>query len=247
MNLGIKGKVALVVGASKSIGRAVAEELAREGAYVVAVARSADLLASISLESGQVGECIAMDLMPAGAPEELAERLREKKLVPDIIYYAIGGSFDGIRDTASHSAAWAKVWRFNLGIAVDLNNAFLPDMVARKWGRIVMTSSDATKCNSGNVPYTSSKFALEGYVKVASKQYAKDGVIISAVSPGPIYTEGRFLYTQSPEDTEKYFDKYLPIRRFGQAEEVAKTVAFLCSEHSSFMPGAIVDVHGGSR
>jgi NAD(P)-dependent dehydrogenase (short-subunit alcohol dehydrogenase family) len=247
MNLGIAGKVALVVGASKSIGRAVAEALVHEGAYVIAVARSSDELASLALEGAGVGRCYALDLMPEMNCQRLVNRILADGQAPDIIYYAIGGSVDGIRDTASHSSAWARVWRFNLGIAIDLNNAFIPAMRAKKWGRIVMTSSDATKCNSGNVPYTSSKFALEGYVKVASKQFAKDNVIISAVSPGPIYTEGRPIYSQSPEDTEKYFDKYLPIRRFGQAEEVAKTVAFLCSEHAAFMPGAIVDVHGGSR
>lgn len=147
----------------------------------------------------------------------------------------------------ARSEDWEKVWRFNLGISIDINNAFLPGMIERKWGRIVHTLSDAVKNGIGNVPYTSSKFAVEGYVTVASKQFAKDNVVISAVSPGPIYTEGRWLYKQSPEDTAAYFDKYLPTRRFGRADEVARAVEFLCSEHAGFMAGAIIDVQGGSR
>lgn len=246
MNLGIEGRVALVVGASRGMGRAAAEELAREGAIVVAVARNAAALDELCEEHGNA-EAISIDLMAPGGPHDLVERLKASGRSPEIIYYAIGGSVDGIRDVFSPAADWQRVWQFNLGIAIELNNALLPAMQARKWGRVVLTSSDATKCNSGNVPYSSSKFALEGYVKVASKLFSKDGVIITAVSPGPIFTPGRFLYSQSPEDTKIYFDKYLPIRRFGSAEEVAKAVAFLCSEHASFMPGAIVDVHGGSR
>jgi len=240
MDLGISGKLALVVGGSRGMGLAVALELQREGCKVATVSRTQG-----PLTNGIT--CFGADLMLRGAAGRLVDLVKEGFGSPDIIYYAIGGSWNGLRDTALQSESWAEVWRFNLGIAVDLNNAFLPAMVERKWGRVVHTSSDATKCNSGNAPYSSSKFAVEGYVKVASKQFARHNVIISAVSPGPIYTEGRHLYSRSPEETQSYFDKYLPIQRFGRAEEVAKVIAFLCSEHAAFMPGAIVEVHGGSR
>ena len=246
MDLGIEGKLALVIGASKSIGRAVAKALAAEGARVIAVARDVDLLRSLHREGG-CADFIGLDLMENLGVPVLVDQMRLKFGEPDIIYHAMGGSFDAIRAWDRPSSEWKQVWDFNLGIAHDINRAFIPGMVARKWGRVVHTSSDATKCNSGNVPYTSSKFAVEGYVKTASKLFAKDNVIISAVSPGPIYTEGRWLYSQSEQDTQTYFDKYLPIRRFGTAEEVASVVAFLCSEWASFMPGAIVDVQGGSR
>jgi 3-oxoacyl-[acyl-carrier protein] reductase len=241
VDLGIRGKVALVVGASKGMGFAVAQMLAREGAYVVAVARGGGLLAILPCKR------IAMDLMLGGAPEVLAKRLRDDGISPDIIYHAIGGSWGGIKAVGSTADEYARVWRYNLGIAIDLNNAFLPGMVAKKWGRIVHTSSDATKNSIGYAPYASAKFALEGYVKVASKEFSRHNVIISAVSPGPIYTEGRYLYSRPADETLEYFDKYLPIQRFGRAEEVAKVVSFLCSDGSAFMPGAVVDVHGGSR
>ena len=70
---------------------------------------------------------------------------------------------------------------------------------------------------------------------------------MTAVAPGPIYTDDRYLYSQSKEWTERYFDEHIPMRRFGQASEAAKVVTFLCSEHASYMAGAIVPVDGGSR
>ena len=72
-------------------------------------------------------------------------------------------------------------------------------------------------------------------------------MILSAVSPGPIYTPGRFIYSQPPQWTAEYMSHHLPINRFGRDEEVADVVAFLCSDRASFMPGTVVDVHGGSR
>lgn len=245
MDLLIKDKLALVVGASKGMGRAVAEELSREGCRVIAIARTKSLLDTLEMVNDNWR--IECDVSAFDSPTKIAEYIKKEIGNPDIIYHCVGGSIDGIRDVKAHSSDWLKVWWFNVGIAIDLNNEFIPAMVEKKWGRIVHTLSDAVKNNIGNVPYTSSKFAVEGYVKTASKLYSKDNVIISAVAPGPIYTEGRFIYSQSPEWTQEYFDKYLPIQRFGRAEEVAKVVAFLCSEHASYMPGAVVNVDGGCR
>ena len=242
MDLKIVGKTALVVGASKGIGRAVVEELHAAGCRVIAVARDEALLGTLDCEWRY-----AVDLMQRDAVERLTFRIRNHPGIPEIIYHAIGGSWCGIKATAEPAARWAEVWRYNLGLAIDINNAFLPDMLKNRWGRIVHTSSDAVAHAIGNAPYASAKFALEGYVKVVAKQYAKENVIISAVSLGPIYREGGWLYDRPVDETRAYFDAYLPTRRFGTAAEAAKAVAFMCSEHSSFMAGSIVNVHGGSR
>lgn len=245
MNLELVGKIALVIGASRNMGRAVVKLLGAEGARVLAVARDHAALADLGLEEVG-GSCLPIDLMLPGAVEECIDWAR-RIASPDIIVHVMGGSVDGIKDMMCNAQGYARVWRYNLGIAIDINNAFMQGMIERKWGRIVHFSSDAVKNSIGNVPYTSSKFAVEGYVKVASKQLSKNGVIMTAVSPGPIYTPGRFIYSQSPADTQAYFDKYLPINRFGTPEEVAGVVGFLCSERASFLAGAVIDVHGGSR
>ena len=225
MNLGIEGRTALVVGASRSIGLEVVRELRAEGCKVITASRTEGI-----------------DLFPEGAPEAFCQSIR----VPDIIVHAIGGS-QGITDTLATSADWHKVWRLNLGIAHDINRAFIPMMQRNKWGRIIHISSNAPRLGMGYCPFVSAKAALDGYVKSVSKEFSKDGVIISAVAPGIIHTPGRYFASLDSKQQEEYFNKYIPIQRFGRAEEVAKVIAFLASEHASYMAGSIVTIDGGAR
>jgi 3-oxoacyl-[acyl-carrier protein] reductase len=243
LDLGIKGKTALVVGGSRGIGRAVASQLFKSGCRVITVARNKRLLDSIQ-EIGNVR--LELDMMKYGATEALVKHVGYVGF-PDIIYYCIGGSYGDIKQWNASAEDYQKVWQFNLGIAIELNNAFVPHMLEKKWGRVVMTSTDGTKCNSGNAPYTSAKFALEGYVKTVSKVWAKDNVILTAVAPGHVHTPGRFMYSQDEAWTKEYMKHHAPIERWASDEEIAKVVTFLCSEHSSYMSGAIVRVDGGSR
>jgi 3-oxoacyl-[acyl-carrier protein] reductase len=231
MNLGIEGRVALVVGASKGLGLEIARELKAEGCRVYTVSRT-----------GQTD--FNMDLMAQGATDLLITGLTLTP--PDIIVHVLGGS-QGLTGTLLPSTDWARVWRLNLGIAHDLNAAFIPLMQRNKWGRIIHISSNATRIGSGYCPYTSAKAALEGYVKSVSREFSKDGVIITAVSPGIVYTPGRYFASLDEREQEEYFNKYIPTHRFGRAEEVAKTVAFLASEHSAYMAGSVVSIDGGAR
>jgi 3-oxoacyl-[acyl-carrier protein] reductase len=231
LNLGIEGRTALVVGASRGIGMEIARELRAEGARVVTVART--------------GKCdFNMDLMAPDQPQLLIDAL--SMMPPDIIVHVLGGSM-GITNTLASADDWAKVWRFNLGIAHDINRAFLPKMRENGWGRIVHISSNAPRLNIGYCPYASAKAALDGYVKVVSKEVSKDGVIISAVAPGIVHTPGRYFATLDSKQATEFFDKYIPIQRWGRAEEVAKVVAFMSSDHASYMAGSIVLIDGGAR
>jgi 2-hydroxycyclohexanecarboxyl-CoA dehydrogenase len=145
---------------------------------------------------------------------------------PDIIVHVLGGS-QGITQTMAPAADWAKVWRLNLGIAHDINCAFIPRMQANRWGRIIHLSSNAQRVGTGYCPYTSAKAALDGYVKAVSREFSKDGVIITAVAPGIVHTPGRYYASLDSKQQEDYFNKYIPIARFGRAEEVAKLIAYL--------------------
>lgn len=231
MNLGIEGRTALVVGASKGIGLEIARELRAEGCKVVTVSRT-----------GRTD--YNMDLMQEGQPALLIAALALTP--PDIIVHVLGGS-QGITGTLLPSEAWAKVWRLNLGIAHDINCAYIPLMQRNKWGRIIHISSNAQRIGTGYSPYTSAKAALDGYVKTVSREFSKDGVIITAVAPGIVHTPGRYYASLDSKQQEEYFNKYIPILRFGRAEEVAKVVAFLASEHSAYMAGSIVAIDGGAR
>lgn len=242
MNLGIEGKRALVVGASRGMGRAVAEMLAAEGCSVYGVARESIELRTLERCGARTGACNVMDR---------AELLRLIRVVtrygaPHIIVHVAGGSV-GIRDPLSRVEEMQRVWLANLGYAHEINRAFLPGMKARGWGRIVHFSSNGVKLATGNVPYISAKGAVESYVRNMSRIYAPDGIVISAVSPGPIHTPGIFIYDQDEKWTREFWEKYVPMKRWGTNEEVAGVVALLCSDRASYMAGAIVPVDGGMR
>lgn len=244
MDLGMGGKRALVIGGSGNTGLEVVKALAGEGCTVAAVARDGVRLNASAQVPGV--KAYPADLMEPGALDEVVGKIGRELGAPDIIVHVIGGSL-GIRDSMVPAADWAKVWQFNLGIAIDINRAFLPAMEQKGWGRIVHFSTNGVKVHTGGVPYTSSKHAVEGYVRNMSKLFSAKGVVISAVSPGPIYTEGRFLYSQNEEWNKAFFEKYVPMGRWGRGEELARVVAFLCSEAASYMAGAIVEVDGGMR
>lgn len=250
MNLGINGKVALVTGASKGIGRAIARKLAEEGARVAVVARSSDPLNAVAAElAGDPGRhaAIAVDLMGIGGVENLAKIMRAGIGDPEIIVHNLGGSM-GVFQTMAPTEDWRKVWQFNVGIAHELNREFIPAMVARHWGRVVHLSTLSTTTYNGAAAYVSAKCALDGYVKAVNREFSKDNVILSAVAPGAIYSEGRHfakLAKENPAALQDYFKHHLPTQRLGTADDVAPVVAFLCSDLASFMAGAIVAVDGG--
>jgi 3-oxoacyl-[acyl-carrier protein] reductase len=222
MNLGIAGKKALVVGGTKSTGSAVVKALRDEGVEVTTLARA---------NAG-----INIDLVAPGTFVETGH--------PDIVVHVVGGSM-GIKDSMSFQ--YSKVWHFNIGNAIAINNAVLPKMIDRGWGRIVHLSSNAVKLAIGHVPYASAKAAVEGYVRNMGKELAPKGVVMTAVRPGPIFSEGKYLYSQSEEWTKDFQEKYVPMKRWGRPEELASVVCFLCSDKASYMAGAVIDVDGSMR
>jgi 3-oxoacyl-[acyl-carrier protein] reductase len=249
MNLGIENRLALVTGASRGIGRAIALELAREGTRLIIVARSAEALETVKRElAGSPGRhhAFALDLMADGGIAALAQEI--DRLGPlDIMVHNLGGSH-GVFTTFASSEDWKKVWQFNVGVSHELNRIFVPRMVQRRWGRVVHLSTLSTTTYNGYAAYVSAKCALDGYVKSVNREVSKDNVIVSAVAPGAIYSEGRHfakLQKENPAALQDYFKNHLPIGRLGRAEEIAPVAVFLCSEQASFMAGSIVGIDGG--
>ena len=248
MDLGIKDRLALVTGASRGIGRALAKELAAEGARVILVARSADALEAVRRQMTEPDRhCTeAVDLMVDGGVQKLADAVSKLGNL-DIIVHNLGGSLQ-IQQVFAPTDDWKKVWQFNVGICQELNQIFVPPMVKRRWGRIVHLSALSTTTYQGNPAYVSSKCALEAYVKSISREVSRHNVIVSAVAPGAIAVEGRYfakIEKEDPAALEKYLNDHLPIGRLGKPQDVAGAVAFLCSEQASYMAGAVVAVDGG--
>ena len=159
MDLGIKDRLALVTGASRGIGQALARELAREGARVILVARSADALEAVrrQMTVPDRHRVVALDLMAEGSVQKLADTIKKLGNL-DIIVHNLGGSLQ-IQQVYAPTDDWKKVWQFNVGICQDLNRIFVPPMVERRWGRIVHLSALSTTTYQGNAAYVSSKCA----------------------------------------------------------------------------------------
>lgn len=250
MRLGIKNKRALVTGAGRGIGRAIALALAKEGARVSVFSRTAsDGRSLIRLMSryGKGHYGASLDLLSARAPSLLSRALKKNFGDPDIVVHNLGSTLE-ITDPFCPMSDWRRVLRCNLEIAIELDQLFAPAMKKQKWGRIVHIGSTSSMENNGPVTYCTSKAALAAYSRSMGRILAKDGIVMSAVLPGAVFTESGYwdkALKERPEHVQKYLSDRCPLGRFGAPENIAAMVVFLCSELAAFCQGAIIPVDGG--
>ena len=186
------------------------------------------------------------DLAEKSELEGLLVWLNEHGLVPNILVNNLGGSL--ATDAWASTDAWQRVWMLNVGIGHSLNEALVEGMREQKWGRIVHVSTLSARTFNGYPAYVSAKCALEGYVKSMSRTLSADGIVMTAVAPGAIRVEGKYLARLADEDPEAltaWLARESKASRLGETHEVACAVSFLCSEQATYMPGAIVEVDGG--
>jgi len=247
VDLKISGRRALVTGAGRGLGRAIAQSLAKEGVHVACVSRTPsdiDVLMNSLDGEGHLGIC--MDLMPDSAPKALMSKLSGFGEL-DIAVHNVGGTL-GISDPFCTIEEWRRVYRFNFEIAVALNALILPGMQERRWGRVCHISSISAMENHGPVPYCAFKAALTAYTRSMGGVVAPNGVVISAVLPGAVFTEGGYwddASNERPEHVAKYLSERQRIGRFGRPEEIGDYVTYLCSDLASFNTGSIVPIDGG--
>ncbi|MBC8391656.1 MAG: SDR family oxidoreductase [Deltaproteobacteria bacterium] len=251
MDLGLNGKRAIVTGSGRGIGMGIVKRLVAEGTKVGIVARTDAEVKSLLREIGgkELGHAgVCMDLTPDDAPANLVKILKSKGFWPiDIIVHNLGGTLD-IKDPFCSKDDWRRLYRFNFEIAVELNLLLVPKMQERNWGRVVHISSISAMENHGPVTYCAMKAALTAYTRSFGGVVAPDGVVVSAVLPGAIFTEGGYWDVTSktnPDHVQKFLTERQRIGRFGKIEEIANYVTFLCSELASFNTGSIVPVDGG--
>lgn len=251
MELNLKDKNVLVVGASKGIGKAVALAFAREGAFVVSLARNKDALIELSNEINQINgknnKYKAVDLME-DSPNLVAQELIENYGTFDIVVHNVGGSLVS-RNYLGTIDEWKEAWMFNAGIAIDMNNKLIKPMIDKGWGRVIHISSISAEMLRGNPLYASSKAFLNAYVKSVGRSIAKTGVIMSAVMPGAVAFPGSYwdkYITEDPARCDDFLSHHQAVNRFGTPDEIANVVLFLASDKASFMQAAIVPVDGAN-
>lgn len=251
MDLGIKGKSVLVVGASKGIGKAIALAFAREGCVITTIARSENLLTENNREIGSINKaknaCFVLDLMKGDAAAASKEIIAERGVF-DIVIHNVGGSLVG-RDPLSPLDEWQRAWYFNAGVAIDMNSVLIPPMLDKGWGRVIHISSISAVMLRGNPLYASAKAFLNAYVTTVGRAIADSGVIMSAVMPGAIAFPGSYwdrYTTEDPARCEDFLRHHQAVNRFGKTDEIADVVLFMASEKASFMQASIVPVDGAN-
>lgn len=257
MDLGINGKKVLVVGASKNIGAAIAKGFAAEGCIVTAVARDEKLLEALVRQLGgpQKGHgYIAADLLEEGVPTNVAQELLKLYGPFDIVVHNVGGAL-GCKDPLGKINDWERVWKFNVGISIEMNRILVPAMIKKRWGRVIHISSISAEVGEplsnkygGALPYAAAKAYLNSYVKGLGRELAKENIIVSAVMPGIVLSKGKYwdkLREKDPKMADEFVERHYSIGRFGKPEEIAPFVVFMASEQASFAAGSIVPLDGG--
>ena len=253
MDLGLKGKVALVTGASKGMGRACARGLAAEGARVAMCARNEGELKSAvdevkaATKADVIG--VAADVTKADQVRTLVARVTEALGAPDILIANCGGPPRGYFDDFGDEA-WQGAVDVSLMSTVRLVRAVLPGMRAKRWGRILTIQSVSVKQPLPELLLSNAvRPGVAGLMKTLALQLGKENILVNTLCPGRILTD-RLMggLGQSGLSREEYLARQgaeIPMGRVGTAEEFANVAVFLASERASYVTGVAIQVDGG--
>jgi 3-oxoacyl-[acyl-carrier protein] reductase len=245
VDLGIEGKVALVMGASKGIGRGVAAALAREGAQVALASRSQERLDEAAAEIGGRATAFVADATDleglARLPLEVAEALGSV----DILVTNTGGPPPG--GALDHGfEEWEEAYRSLVLAPRVLAGAVIPGMRGEGWGRIVNVGSTTTiEINPALSLSNAHRMATVGFLKTLAREVAGDGITVNTVATGRFATDRMAELGGSIENVEAAARSEVPAGRLGTVEEYGDLVAFLCSERAAYVTGTVIPIDGG--
>ena len=242
MDLGIRGKTALVTGASMGIGRGIAAALAREGVKLAVVARRRNLLEELERELGHKLVIIEQDFLKPGAPEVIAKAALAGLGSVDILINNAGGSRKFTLESSEEQ--WEEALTLNFTRQRQLAHRLLPPMMAKKWGRIVnITGKSEPEGLNGAF---AAKAAMHSWSKGLSREVGKHGITVNCIPPGRIDSE-QIRRNYSPEFRKKESEHDIPVGEYGQPQDLANLVCFLASPLARYITGAVIPVDGGLR
>ena len=246
MDLRLRGKTALVTGASAGIGRAIAKALAAEGVELCVAARRGELLEQLSSEIVSAGgikpHIVIADILREETPPRLAEQAIGALGHVDILVNSAGGTTRVHLDTPA--ARWMEVMNMNYIRVHQLIMALVPHMIHNKWGRIINVSGKSEPEHLSAV--TGPKAALHGFSKALSRELGQHGITVNSLAPGRIMSEQiRKKYT--PEFRAEQSKRDIPMGRYGEPEELADLATFLASPRAGYITGVVIAVDGGLR
>ena len=243
--MSLQGKVALVTGASRGIGQAIALELGRNGAVVVGTATSesgAERISATFKENGIEGFGLMLDVCSAASVEATLSLIQERVGAPLILVNNAGITRDNLMMRMKDDE-WHDVVDTNLNSLFRLSKGVLRGMTKARWGRIISIGSVVgAKGNAGQVNYASAKAGLEGFSRALAREVGSRSVTVNSVAPGFIDTD---MTRELPEAQRESLINQIPLGRLGQAQEIAHVVAFLASDGAAYVTGATIPVNGG--
>ena len=258
MDLGIRGKVAVVAASSRGLGKAAAFGFAREGARVVICAREQDRLSTVrdKIKAATNADVLAVqvDLTRPNDIKHLIDQTVESFGTVDILVNNAGGPNAGFFSEMTDEQ-WQQGIELTLMSSVRLTREVLPFMQKQKWGRIINITSVSVKQPIDELLLSNSlRLSILGWAKTLSNQVAADGILINNVCPGwtrtqrviEIFAARAEALQTSPEDIEKSITSTIPMNRLATPEEQANLIVFLGSERASYITGTTIQVDGGA-
>lgn len=246
MDLGLGGKTALVTGASMGIGRGIAEALGREGVRLAIAARRGNLLEEVAdgivSRGGVRPVIIVQDVMAEDAADRTAKAALEGLGNVDILINNAGGSRQFGKDASD--AQWTEAMTLNFARPRQLAHRLLDQMIERKWGRIInITGKSEPEGVNGAF---SAKAGIHAWAKGLSREVGKFGITVNSIPPGRIMSE-QIRRNYTPEYRQWQAEHEIPVGRYGEPEDIANLVCFLCSPLAGYITGTVIPVDGGLR
>ncbi|ERI50622.1 3-oxoacyl-ACP reductase FabG [Pseudomonas sp. NPDC077186] len=243
--MSLQGKVALVTGASRGIGQAIALELGRQGAIVIGTATSAsgaERIAETLKANGVEGAGLVLDVSNDESVASTLEHIQQHLGQPLILVNNAGITRDNLM-LRMKDDEWYDVINTNLNSLYRLSKAVLRGMTKARFGRIINIGSVVGAMgNAGQVNYAAAKAGLEGFSRALAREVGSRAITVNSVAPGFIDTD---MTRELPEAQRDALLTQIPLGRLGQAEEIAKVVAFLASDGAAYVTGATIPVNGG--
>ncbi|MCS4307145.1 3-oxoacyl-[acyl-carrier protein] reductase [Rheinheimera pacifica] len=240
--ISLEGKVALVTGASRGIGRAIAEQLAVLGAKVVGTATSEKGAADISSYLGDKGCGLVLNVADTASIEQCLEQIKNQFGDIDILVNNAGITRDNLL-MRMKDEEWFDIIQTNLTSVYRLSKAVMRTMMKKRFGRIISIGSVVGSMgNAGQTNYAAAKAGVLGFTKSLAREVASRGITVNAIAPGFIDTD--MTKELSDEQKDAIFAQ-VPANRLGQPEEIAATVAFLASSQAAYITGETIHVNGG--
>ncbi|MCY4595841.1 MAG: SDR family NAD(P)-dependent oxidoreductase [Bryobacterales bacterium] len=243
----LDGHVAVVTGASKGLGREMAEALAAAGAKVALVARSEALLEDVAnaiRERGGEAEHVVADVTDEAAGSEVEQAVREAFGVCDILINNAGINNRKPIEEFSFEE-WHEILDVNLTGPFAMSRAFVPGMKSLNWGRIInMTSIMSHVSLPNRTGYSTTKAGLLGFTRALALELAPHNITVNGISPGPFATEMNRPLIEDPEKNRQFLSR-IPVGRWGKVREIGKLAIYLCSNDAGFITGTDVVIDGG--